>query len=198
MLLRGITLNLKQCLYVCLLAIISSTALSHEVLPTSVAVYIPAQDYDHPIRLRNYSQGYWVNQGPMLEKAAHDVLGAEFGGVEMCDAKPNESKVLVWLRPSMFFNPQMRTFYGKVTAVTYTADGKPLANYVGEIAKQAFFDVKTDMTLNEVYHSAMQVVAGKMKADAKFQAALKAPSFSSPCATASMLPESKIKFMSIQ
>jgi hypothetical protein len=134
----------------------------------------------------------------MLETAAHDVLGAEFGGVEMCDAKPNESKVLVWLRPSMFYNPQMRTFYGKVSAVSYTADGKPIASYVGEVAKQAFFDVKTDMTLNAVYHSAMQVIAGKMKSDAKFQEALKAPSFSSPCATASMLPESKIKFMSIQ
>jgi hypothetical protein len=191
-------LKFKQCLSVCLLALISTDALAHEIIPTSVAVFIQAQDYDHPIRLRNYSQGYWVNQGPMLETAARDVLGDEFGGVEMCNAKPNESKVLVWLRPSMFYNPQMRTFYGKVTAVTYTADGKPLANYVGEIAKQAFFDVKTDMTLNAVYRSAMEVVVGKMKADAKFQAALKAPSFSSPCATASMLPESKIKFMSIQ
>jgi hypothetical protein len=191
-------MKFKQYLFVYLLVLVSSAALAHEIVPTTVAVFIQAQDYDHPIRLRNYTQGYWVNQGPMLETAAHDVLGAEFGGVEMCDAKPNESKVLVWLRPSMFYNPQMRTFYGKVTAVTYTADGKPLANYVGEVAKQAFFDVKTDMTLNAVYHSAMQVVAEKMKVDAKFQAALKAPSFSSPCAIASLLPESKIKFMSIQ
>jgi hypothetical protein len=191
-------MKFKQYLFVYLLVLVSTAALAHEIVPTTVAVFIQAQDYDHPIRLRNYTQGYWVNQGPMLETAAHDVLGAEFGGVEMCDAKPNESKVLVWLRPSMFYNPQMRTFYGKVTAVTYTADGKPLANYVGEVAKQAFFDVKTDMTLNAVYHSAMQVVAEKMKVDAKFQAALKAPSFSSPCAIASLLPESKIKFMSIQ
>jgi hypothetical protein len=191
-------MKFKQYLFVYLLVLVSTAAFAHEIVPTTVAVFIQAQDYDHPIRLRNYTQGYWVNQGPMLETAAHDVLGAEFGGVEMCDAKPNESKVLVWLRPSMFYNPQMRTFYGKVTAVTYTADGKPLANYVGEVAKQAFFDVKTDMTLNAVYHSAMQVVAEKMKVDAKFQAALKAPSFSSPCAIASLLPESKIKFMSIQ
>jgi hypothetical protein len=191
-------MKFKQYLFVYLLVLVSTAAFAHEIVPTTVAVFIQAQDYDHPIRLRNYTQGYWVNQGPILETAAHDVLGAEFGGVEMCDAKPNESKVLVWLRPSMFYNPQMRTFYGKVTAVTYTADGKPLANYVGEVAKQAFFDVKTDMTLNAVYHSAMQVVAEKMKVDAKFQAALKAPSFSSPCAIASLLPESKIKFMSIQ
>jgi hypothetical protein len=191
-------LKIKQVLSAVSFLILNSMASAHEITPTSIAVYIQAQDYEHQIRLRSYSQGYWVSQGPMLETAALEVLGTEFGGVEMCDAKPNESKVLVWLRPSMFYNPQMRTFYGKVTAVTYTADGKPLANYVGEVAKQAFFDVKTDMTLNAVYHSAMQVVAEKMKVDAKFQAALKAPSFSSPCAIASLLPESKIKFMSIQ
>jgi hypothetical protein len=191
-------INFKKALSAVIFLMLISMALADEIVPTSVAVYIQSQDYDHPIRLRNYSQGYWVSQGPMLETAALDVLSTEFGGIQMCDAKPNESKVLVWLRPSMFYNPQMRTFYGKVTAATYTADGKPIASYVGEVAKQAFFDVKTDMTLNAVYHSAMQVVAGKMKADARFQAALSAPPFSSPCATASMLPESKIKFMSIQ
>jgi hypothetical protein len=191
-------LKIKLWLLAFMLVIISSAAFAHEIVPTSIAVYIQAQDYDHQIRLRNYSQDYWYSQGPMLESAAHDVLGSEFGGVEMCDAKPNESKVLLWLRPSMFFNPQMRAFYGKVTAVTYTADGKPLANYVSEVTKYAFFDVKTDMTLNAVYHAAIQGISAKMKADAKFQAALKAPSFSSPCATTSMLPESKIKFMSIQ
>ena len=191
-------MKLKQCVSVCLLACASTAAIAHEIAPTSIAIYIQAQDYDHPIRLRNYSQDYWLSQAPMLETAALEVLSKDFGGVEMCDAKPLESKVLVWLRPSMFYNPQMQTFYGKVTAMTLTADGKPLGKYVGEASKRAFFDVKTDMTLNAVYHAAMQVVSNKMKADTKFQEALKAPSFSSPCATASMLPESKIKFMSIQ
>jgi Ni/Fe-hydrogenase subunit HybB-like protein len=191
-------LKIKQVLSAVSFLILNSMASAHEITPTSIAVYIQAQDYEHQIRLRSYSQGYWVSQGPMLETAALEVLGTEFGGVEMCDAKPNESKVLVWLRPSMFYNPQMQTFYGKVTAVTFTADGKPLAKYVGEANKRAFFDVKTDMTLNAVYHAAMQAVSAKMKDDAKFQSALSAPSFSLPCATASMLPESKIKFMSIQ
>ena len=98
----------------------------------------------------------------------------------------------------MFYNPQMQTFYGKVNAVAYTADGKPLANYVGEISKRAFFDVKTELSLNEVYHGAMQSISAQMKADSKFQDALIASSFSSPCATVSLLPEPKIQFMSFQ
>ena len=158
-------LYFKKVLSVVIFFTLSTIASAHEITPTSIAVYIQAQDYDHPIRLRNYSQDYWLSQAPMLESAALDVFAAELGGVAMCDAKPNESKVLVWLRPSMFYNPQMQTFYGKVTAVTFTADGKPLAKYVGEANKRAFFDVKTDMTLNAVYQAAMQAVSAKMKVD---------------------------------
>jgi len=191
-------LNFKKLLSAVFFLILSSVALAHEITPTNIAVYIQGQEYNHQVMLRNYSQDYWYSQGPMLETAAHDVLGADFTGVAMCDAQPADAKVVVWLRPRMFYNPQMQTFYGKVIAVTYTADGKPWANYVGEATKRAFFDVKTELTLSDVYHAAMQAVSAKMKADAKFQAALKAPSFSSPCATVSVLPEPKIQFMSIQ
>ncbi len=191
-------LKFKRALSAVLFLLASHVVLAHEIAPTSIAVFIQAQDYNYQIKLRNYWQDYWYSQGPMLEHAAAEVLAADFGGVEMCDAQPQDSKVVVWLRPRMFYNPQMQTFYGKVIAVTYTADGKPLANYVGEAAKHGFLDVKPDMTLNAVYHAAMQAVSAKMKADAKFQEALKAPSFSSPCATVSILPEPRVQFMSIQ
>lgn len=190
-------LKLKNVLSAVFFYIFSSAALAQEVVPTSIAVYIQDQEYNHQIRLRHYSQDYWYSQGPILEAEAKDVLASDFSGVAMCDAQPTDAKLVVWLRPSMFYNPQMQTFYGKIIAVTYTADGKPLANYVGEASKRAFFDVKTEMTLKTVYHTAMQVVSAKMKADDKFEAALKAPSFSSPCTTFGMLPEPKIQFMSI-
>jgi hypothetical protein len=191
-------LNFKKVVSAVIFFILSGVVSAHEIAPTNIAVYIQAQEYNHQIMLRNYSQNYWYSQGPMLETAAHDVLGADFSGVDMCDAQPAGAKVVLWLRPRMFYNPQMQTFYGKVIAVTYTADGKPLANYVGEATKRAFFDVKTELTLSDVYHAAMQAVSAKMKADEKLQAALNAPSFSSPCATVSVLPEPKIQFMSFQ
>ena len=173
-------LNFKKVVSAVFFLILSGVATAHEITPTSIAIYIQGQEYNHQIMLRNYSQNYWYSQGLMLETAAHDVLGADFSGVDMCDAQPADAKVVVWLRPRMFYNPQMQTFYGKVIAVTYTADGKPLANYVGEATKRAFFDVRTELTLSDVYHAAMQAVSAKMKADEKFQAALKAPSLSSP------------------
>ena len=191
---------LKLKLFVSTIILLSfrNVVLAHEITPTNIAVYIQAQEYNHQIRLSHYSQDYWYSQGPMLEKAATKVLGDNYAGVDMCDSQPKEAKVIVWLRPRMFYNPQMQTFYGKVKAVAYTADGKPLANYVGEISKRAFFDVKTELSLNEVYHGAMQSISAQMKADSKFQDALIASSFSSPCATVSLLPEPKIQFMSFQ
>lgn len=181
---------------------IANLASAHEIdveaKPTSVAVYIQAQDYKHQIRLRNYSEGHWYSQGPMLEMAALKVLGENFKDVTMCDSNPSAAKVLVWLRPRMFYNPQVQIFYGKVLAYAYTADGKPLASYVGKAEKHALFDVKIDETLNAVYEKAMQAVSAKMQADAKIQTALNASASALPCATTSLLPEPKIQFMSFQ
>lgn len=84
----------------------------------------------------------------------------------------------------------------KVLAYAYTADGKPLANYVGEAEKFGFLDIKPELHLQAAYFAAMQAVSDKMQADPKFQSALKAEAFSKPCATTALLPEPKIQFMS--
>ena len=100
------------------LLVLSFAASAHEIeaKPTTVAIYIQAQDYNHQLRLHHYSTGYWYSQGPMLEDAAIQVLGQDFKDVAMCDENPASAKVLVWLRPRMFYNPQVQTFYGKVIA----------------------------------------------------------------------------------
>ena len=194
-------LKINALLLIILLAFaqaVSAHEMGAEAQPTSIAIYIQAQDYNHPIRLRTYSEGHWYSQGPMLEAAAVKVLGADFKEVAMCDTNPSAAKVLVWLRPRMFYNPQVQTYYGKVLAYVYTADGKPLANYVGKAEKFGLFGVKMDNTLNAVYQAAMQATSAKMQADPKFQEALKGPSTALPCATTSLLPEPKIQFMSFQ
>jgi hypothetical protein len=131
----------------------------------------------------------------MLEAAAMQVLGQDFKEVAMCDENPASAKVLVWLRPRMFYNPQVQTFYGKVIAYVYTPDGKPLGNYVGKAETQGFLDIKPETHLQAAYQGAMQDVSAKMQADAKFQEALKAAPGALPCATTGLLPEPKVQFM---
>ena len=171
------------------------TAHEIEAKPTTIAVYIQTQDYNYQLRLHHYSTGYWYSQGPMLEDAAMQVLGQSFKDVAMCDENPASAKVLVWLRPRMFYNPQAQTFYGKVIAYAYTADGKPIANFAGEAEQHGFLDIRPELNLQTAYRGAMEAVSAKMQADAKIQQALKAQSFSVPCATTALLPEPKIQFM---
>jgi len=95
----------------------------------------------------------------------------------------------------MFYNPQVQTFYGKVIAYAYTADGKPLANFVGEAEVHGFLDIKPEIHLQTAYQGAVQAVSAKMQADVKVQQALNGPDVSSPCATTALLPEPKIQFM---
>jgi hypothetical protein len=187
----------KKVLLGLFLLVLSFVVSAHDVAskPTTVAIYIQAQDYNHQLRLHHYSVGYWYSQGPMLEEAALQVLGQDFKEVAMCDENPASAKVLVWLRPRMFYNPQVQTFYGKVIAYAYTPDGNPLGNFVGKAETHGFLDIKPELHLQAAYQGAMQDVSAKMQADAKFQEALKAAPGALPCATTGLLPEPKVQFM---
>ena len=188
---------LKKAFLGLFLLVFSCLAPAHEMesKPTKVAIYIQPQDYNYELRLNYYSIGYWYSQGPMLEAAAVKVLGQDFKEVAMCDESPSSAKVLVWLRPRMFYNPQVQTFYAKVLAYAYTPDGKPLGNFVGKAEQHGFLDIKPELHLQAAYQGAVQDFSTKMQADAKFQAALNAAGGALPCATTALLPEPKIQFM---
>lgn len=186
-----------------LLFVFSGMTQAHEQVTneggtTKIAVHIQAQDYIHQIRLWQNFKDYWYAQGPLLEKEAIRELKQSFGesNALMCDARPTESNVLVWLRPRMFYNPQLQRYYGKVIASVYTGDGKSVATYVGEAQKQGLLDVYPDRALALVYQSSMQVLIKKMKADTQFQNAMNNKVFLNPCAIVNLLPEPKIQFMS--
>lgn len=187
--------------YLCLGFLLTANAVQAQdntSLNPKIVVHIQAQEYTHPIRLLHVYKDYWFSQGPMLEKAATEVLNQEFGqgNALMCDANPNTSNVLIWLRPRMFYNPQMQTYYGKVIASVYSADGKLIANYSTEANKRGFLDNHPEKVLDSVYQSLMKSLVNKMKADTKIQSALNAKASLNPCVIINLLPEPKIQFMS--
>jgi hypothetical protein len=185
------------------LMLFNTSSQAHEHSPqegavTKIAIHIQSQDYVHPIKLWRYGQESWVSQGPLLEAAANKVFNTEFGpsNALMCDVKPSAASVLIWLRPRMFYNPQIQRYYGKVIAAVYSADGKPLANYVGQAQKNGMLGVYQELDLADVYQAAMREAVLKMKADSKFQTALDSKTSENPCAIVNLLPEPKIQFMS--
>lgn len=159
-----------------------------------VLVYINPQEYQHPIKLWQFYYDYWYTQGQAVEPVAKQVLGADFGKVDMCEGN-RTANALVRIQPRMFYNPHMRTFYGKIVANAYTGSGKPIATYVGESEKVGFLDVAPASKVEEAYRLAMQAAANKMKADPAFQEAVKQgvpeSETSTPCTMASILPMAK-------
>ncbi len=162
--------------------------------PANMVIYISPQEYKHSIKLWQFYYDYWFSQGPAVEPVATHILGAEFGTVGMCEGN-TAGKTLVWIKPSMFYNPHMLTFYGKITADVFSGSGKPLGVYVGESQKMGFLDVFPARQVDATYKIAMQNVADKMKADQLLQAAISkgvpANETSTPCAMVSLLPAYK-------
>ena len=89
----------------------------------------------------------------------------------MCEGT-STGNTLVWLNPTMSYNPGVGGFYGKITANVYSGNGKYLKSYVGRAEKTGFIDVYTMQSIDAAYKLAMQNVADKMKADPAFQVAM--------------------------
>ncbi|CAG0992581.1 hypothetical protein MTYP_02363 [Methylophilaceae bacterium] len=143
-------------------------AMPVQAAPANMLVYIHPQEYTHSVKLWQYFDDYWFKQGPTVEPLATAMLAEEFGDVAMCRAG-SEGKSLVWLKPRMYYNPQMKTYYGEITASAYTSEGVPVATYVGESQKQGFLDVYPQQQIETVYKMAMQNLLGKMRKDQRLK-----------------------------
>lgn len=177
------------------------TAQAKEAETPDMLLYIHPQDYSSSVSLRHYYYNHWVTQGPSVENAAKEVLGHEFGEVGMCDGN-NPGKTLVWLRPSIFYNPLMKQYHSKIKASVYSGDGKPLATYIGEGQAEGFLDMRADreLKISAVYKQAMEIVADKMKADSGLQKLLKTEfkpeNAPAPCGMVTLLPAPAASVMS--
>ncbi len=157
-------------------------------------VYISPQDYTNSTKLWHFFYDYWFKQGPVIEPIALEALGAEFGKVKMCQAD-SMGNMLVWIKPRMYYNPQMGVFYGEVTADVFTGGGRALGAYVGESRKLGFLDVYPNLQIEALYKIAMQNSLEKMKADQGLQAAITenmaAGETKSPCGLVAVMPPAK-------
>lgn len=149
-------------------ALIGFSSISAHAAPANMLIYISPQEYTHSVKLWQYYDDYWFQQGPAVEPIARSMLAQEYGEVAMCQAN-SEGKALVWIKPRMYYNPQMKTFYGEITASTFTSSGEPMASYVGESRKHGFLDVYPQKQIEAVYQMAMENLLEKMRGDAQLK-----------------------------
>jgi hypothetical protein len=164
-----------------------------------VLIYIAPVEYSNPIRVSSYFRDYWYNQGPMVEPMVLAKISQAYGKTAFCDAKQS-GKMLVWVKPEMFYNPQLQRFYGSATIQVYTGLGKHVGNYEGESSVRGYMDIKPQRWIEQSYALAIDDAVIKMQADAELQRvfaeAATVSAESTPCSMISLLPTTRIRAMS--
>ncbi|NOT66917.1 MAG: hypothetical protein HOP04_01065 [Methylophilaceae bacterium] len=159
-------------------------------------VSINPQEYTHPINLWRYYHNYWFYQGPLLEPIVIQTLNEKFGEVSLCSGN-SSANTLVKINPSVFYNPKMTQYYGKLTAHVYTGSGKLIASYKAEAETSGFLEVFPDHQIATTYRLAMDKLIAKMQTDTALQQVMKdglaVGETSLPCSMVVTLPEEVVK-----
>ena len=145
--------------------LISMACNTHAASITNIQVYISPDEYSHPVLLQfPWGPGEWVYQGMTVEPIAENMLQDAFGAVAVCQGV-QKGKSLIWLRPSLFFNPQVGIYYGTMLANVYDGKGKYINKYAGESKVQGSFFSGRQENITESYRVAMGDLITKLKAD---------------------------------
>jgi len=145
--------------------LISMACNTHAASITNIQVYISPDEYSHPVLLQfPWGPGEWVYQGMTVEPIAENMLQDAFGAVAVCQGV-QKGKSLIWLRPSLFFNPQVGIYYGTMLANVYDGKGKYINKYAGESKVQGSFFSGRQENITESYRVALGDLITKLKAD---------------------------------
>ncbi|MDP1765541.1 MAG: hypothetical protein Q8K83_01430 [Methylotenera sp.] len=127
-------------------------------------IYISPNDYHHSVHLLHPYYDYWFEQGPIVESIALKALTIKYGEVSLCTANET-ADTIIRIKPSLFYNPQMRVYHSKIVATVYSGGGSVMGTYVGEAQQQGFTSVDngTNYHINRVYTLAMQDLTAKLE-----------------------------------
>ncbi|MDP3088686.1 MAG: hypothetical protein Q8M99_10930 [Methylotenera sp.] len=156
-------------------------------------LYISPHDYNYSVRLLHPFYDYWFVQGPIVEPIALEVLKDQDSMIAMCTSNETADNI-IRIKPSLFYNPQMRVYHSRLVATVYSGAGHVLGTYTGEAQQQGFTSVDSSIQLhlNKAYTSAMQDLMTKLKS-VHFSEMAKAET-KLPCGIIGAQTEPKISF----
>lgn len=173
-----------------LLLALLAPAVAGAATPARALVYLSPQLYAHEVKLWHFYYSYWFSQGEAIEPVALEEFGQAYGAAGLCTG--NEAgDLVVWLKPSMFYNPHFTTYYGGVEANVYDGTGAFLGAFEGKAKRLAYLDVKTEVQVRETYRAALQDMISKMRQNVAVNTAaqgLPAERTAAPCSVVTVLP----------
>jgi hypothetical protein len=131
---------------------------------TKTLLYISPNDYNYSVHLlAPYYNDYWFAQGPLLKPIALKALQEKQGEIELCQANET-ADIIIRIKPSVFYNPQMHVYHSKLVATVFSGKGDVLGTYMGEAQQLGYtsFDNGTKYHLNKVYGLAMRNLMTKL------------------------------------
>lgn len=171
--------------------LLMTSNISYATPATRALIYIDPLEYTHEIKLWHFYYDYWFSQGKTVEPIALAALAPLFSESSMCEGG-KAADVVVWIKPHMFYNPHMTTFYGTIVAQVYSGNGRLLGRYKAEAERRGFLDVYPLQKVQEAYTAPMQEVARLIQADVNLQAmlaqGLPASETRLPCGVVPVLP----------
>lgn len=172
-----------------LMCLACAGAANAEESKPGLVMYISPNEYSHEVRL-GFVPYYvvWARKGPALERAARNALQPHFGEIGLCEGS-NGGDVIVWLQPQINYNPMVATYYAKVTARFFRADGKPIATLkaTGE-QTGAIGSRLVEYYVQGAFDKAMQDIATQYAADSALQQAIDRSLPRTPCAMVALIP----------
>jgi hypothetical protein len=143
--------------------------LAYAATTASALVYMIPDVYINQTQVGGDENGVWINTGDVVAPIAVEAFGGLFGNVGVCQGAMT-SDVLIWLKPTMDYNPMMTTFYGTIEADVFSGSGVYVSTYKEQAQQSGNIDTEPNSKINSTYRKAMQMVVQKMQSDSDFQA----------------------------
>jgi hypothetical protein len=131
-------------------------------------VYISPRDYTLLTSVGVDEYQYTFNQGPAVEPVAIAALAPLFSDALMC-ASGDEADVVVWIKPSMSFDPIVTLYYGEIVASVFSGSGMAVGTYTGNVERSGSTDIDPEGQITSIYQAAMQKIVQQMQADPVMQ-----------------------------
>ena len=166
-----------------------SAAQAEESKPDLLMIIAP-KEYTHEVRL-GFVPHYvvWARKGPAMEKAARAVFAPSFANIGMCESNEAADAIL-WLQSDLSYNPMMMTYYAKVTAALFRADGKKIETFTATGTARDFYGSRLIEThVQTAYDHALKDIAAQFSANTSAQQAIDRSLAKAPCALVTLVPK---------
>lgn len=173
-----------------LLLLAGISAVQAEEAKPELSMIIAPREYTHEVRL-GFVPYYvvWGRKGPALEQAARTAFGPKFGSIEMCETNETADAIL-WLQSDLSYNPMMMTYFAKVTATLYRADGKKIETFTATGTSKDFYGTRQiDSYIQTAYDRALTDIAAQFAAHPTAEQAIDRTLPKSPCALVTLVPK---------